>query len=103
MDTVTHAFAGSVLARSASDQAEARLALLVGALAAAVPDLDFLFFSTRIDYLKDHRSWTHSFLVLPFLALAIALATFSSSLSDAEFATNTIASVPRSTRRRVAT
>jgi inner membrane protein len=75
MDTVTHAFAGSVLARSASDQAETRLALLVGGLAAVVPDLDFLFFSTRIDYLKDHRSWTHSFLVLPFLALAIALAT----------------------------
>ncbi len=27
----------------------------------------------RIEYLRDHRSWTHSFLVLPFLALAIAL------------------------------
>ncbi len=74
MDTVTHAFAGSVLARTASDQAETRLALLVGGLAAVVPDLDFLFFSTRLDYLKDHRGWTHSFFVLPFLALAIALA-----------------------------
>jgi inner membrane protein len=74
MDTVTHAFAGSVLARSASEQNETRLALLVGGLAAVVPDLDFLFFSTRLDYLKDHRSWTHSFLVLPFLSLAIALA-----------------------------
>lgn len=73
MDTITHAIAGSVLVRSASDRAGARAALAVGAVAAAVPDLDFLFFSTRLDYLKDHRSWTHSFLVLPFLALAIAL------------------------------
>ena len=75
MDTVTHAFAGSVLARTTSDQTETRLALLVGGLAAVVPDLDFLFFSTRLDYLRDHRSWTHSFLVMPFLALAIALVT----------------------------
>jgi membrane-bound metal-dependent hydrolase YbcI (DUF457 family) len=73
MDTVTHAFAASVLARSTSDPAETRLALLVGGLAAVVPDLDFVFFTSRLDYLKDHRSWTHSFLVLPFLALAITL------------------------------
>jgi inner membrane protein len=38
-----------------------------------VPDLDVLFISSRIDYLRDHRSWTHSFLVLPLLALVIAL------------------------------
>jgi inner membrane protein len=75
MDTITHGFAGSVLARSASDRPGARLALLVGAVAAILPDFDFLFFSTRLDYLKDHRSWTHSFLVLPFLSLAIALVT----------------------------
>lgn len=75
MDTITHAISGSVLARSASDRPDARLAMLVGALAAMVPDLDFLFFSTRLEYLRDHRSWTHSFLVLPFLSLAIALVT----------------------------
>ena len=39
------------------------------------PDLDFLMISNRIEYLRDHRSWTHSFLVLPFLALALALLT----------------------------
>jgi inner membrane protein len=38
-----------------------------------VPDLDFLLISTRLEYLRDHRGWTHSFLVLPLLALAIAL------------------------------
>jgi membrane-bound metal-dependent hydrolase YbcI (DUF457 family) len=73
MDTVTHSIAGAVLGRDASDRASARAAYIVGAVGAFVPDLDFLFIRTRIDYLKDHRSWTHSFLVLPFLALAIAL------------------------------
>ncbi len=73
MDTVTHGIAGSVLGRSFADRPGARAAFLVGAAAAMVPDLDFLLIATRLDYLRDHRSWTHSFLVLPFLALAIAL------------------------------
>lgn len=72
MDTVTHSIAGAVLGRDASDRSSAVAAMLVGAAGAFVPDLDFLLIHTRIDYLKDHRSWTHSFLVLPFLALAIA-------------------------------
>ena len=74
MDTISHGLAGSVFARSFSDRPGARAAFLLGAAAAMVPDLDFLFFSTRLDYLRDHRSWTHSFLVLPFLALGMALA-----------------------------
>lgn len=73
MDTISHGIAGSVFARAFSDRPGARAALLLGAVGAMVPDLDFLFFSTRLDYLRDHRGWTHSFLVLPFLALAIAL------------------------------
>src|SRR5512138_1959597 len=73
MDTVTHSIAGAVLGRDASDPSSGRAAMLVGAVGAFVPDLDFLLIRTRIDYLKDHRSWTHSFLVLPFLAVAIAL------------------------------
>ena len=73
MDTLSHGLSGSVLSRAFSDRAEARAAFWVGAIAAMVPDLDFLFIPTRLDYLRDHRSWTHSFLVLPFLALAIAL------------------------------
>jgi inner membrane protein len=73
MDTLSHGLAGSVLSRAVTDRPEARAAFWVGAIAAMVPDLDFLFISSRIDYLRDHRSWTHSFLVLPFLALAIAL------------------------------
>jgi inner membrane protein len=73
MDTISHGIAGSVFARSFSDCPGARAAFLLGAGGAMVPDLDFLFFSTRLEYLRDHRSWTHSFLVLPFLALTIAL------------------------------
>jgi len=73
MDTISHGIAGSILGRSVSDRSEARTALLVGAAAAMVPDLDFLYISSRLDYLKEHRGWTHSFVVLPALALAIAL------------------------------
>jgi inner membrane protein len=73
MDTLSHGLAGSVLSRAVSDRPEARAAFWVGAVAAMVPDLDIVFDSTRLDYLRDHRSWTHSFLVLPFLALLIAL------------------------------
>ena len=73
MDTISHSFAGAILSRSAEDRASRWAAVSVGAVAAVVPDLDFLMISNRIQYLRDHRSWTHSFLVLPFLALAIAL------------------------------
>lgn len=73
MDTLSHGLAGSVLSRAFSDRPEGRTAFWVGAVAAMVPDLDFLFFASRLEYLRSHRGWTHSFLVLPFLALAIAL------------------------------
>jgi inner membrane protein len=72
MDTVTHGLAGSVLGRSLSRSA-ARTALVVGGVAAMLPDLDFLYIRSRLDYLSEHRGWTHSFLVMPFLALAVAL------------------------------
>ena len=73
MDTISHGLAGSVFSRALTDSPGARAALWVGGLAAMVPDLDFLFVGSRLDYLRDHRSWTHSFVVMPFLALGIAL------------------------------
>lgn len=73
MDTVTHGIAGSVLGRSLSDGVGARTALVVAGVAAMLPDLDFLYIRTRLDYLSEHRGWTHSFLVMPALALAVAL------------------------------
>ena len=56
-----------------TDRPGARTGLIVGAAAAMLPDLDFLYIGSRLDYLKEHRGWTHSFLVLPVLALAVAL------------------------------
>jgi inner membrane protein len=44
-------------------------------VAAMLPDLDILFLRTRLDYLRFHRGWTHSFLVLPVFALGVALAS----------------------------
>jgi inner membrane protein len=73
MDTISHGIAGAVFGRSLTDRPGARIALVVGAVAAMLPDLDFLYISSRIDYLREHRGWTHSFLVMPFLALAVAL------------------------------
>jgi inner membrane protein len=76
VDTISHSFAGSILARSADESAErsaAWAAFALGAAGAVVPDLDFLMISSRIEYLREHRGWTHSFLVLPFLALVLAL------------------------------
>ena len=75
MDTISHSFAGSIMARSLDERPAAWAAFALGAAAAVVPDLDFLMISNRIEYLRDHRSWTHSFVMLPFLALALALVT----------------------------
>ena len=73
MDTITHGIAGAVFGRSLTDRPGARIALVVGAVAAMLPDLDVVYISSRIGYLREHRGWTHSFLVMPFLALAVAL------------------------------
>ena len=75
MDTISHSFAGSILSRSLDERPAAWAAFALGAIAAVVPDLDFLMISNRIEYLREHRGWTHSFLVLPFLALALAVLT----------------------------
>ena len=72
MDTLTHGIAGSMLGRSLSQRAGAKTALVVGGVAAMLPDLDFLYIRSRLDYLSEHRGWTHSFLVMPVLALAVA-------------------------------
>src|SRR4051812_780399 len=73
MDTVTHSLAGAMLGRDAADRQTARAGMIVAAVGAFLPDLDVVFIRSRIGYLQGHRSWTHSFIVLPLLALAIAL------------------------------
>jgi inner membrane protein len=73
MDTITHGIAGSVATRVLGRR-PGRQALLLGALAGMFPDCDFLFTPDRMSYLRNHRGWTHSFLAMPFFALALALA-----------------------------
>lgn len=73
MDTISHGFAGSVIARSATERPAARAALLLGMVSAMWPDLDFLFLHDRLDYLRNHRGWSHSFVYMPLFALALAL------------------------------
>jgi inner membrane protein len=73
MDTISHGLAGSVLARSATPRPGTRPALLLGMLAGMWPDLDFLFLHDRLDYLRNHRGWSHSFVYMPVFALALAL------------------------------
>jgi inner membrane protein len=74
MDTVTHGIAGSIFARTLTERPAARAALVLGLVGSMLPDVDILFSHDRIDYLRNHRGWTHSFVLLPFFALALALA-----------------------------
>jgi inner membrane protein len=73
MDTVTHGIAGSVFARTVTSRPGARAALLFGLVAGMLPDIDIVFASDRLSYLRIHRGWTHSFVYLPLLALGVAL------------------------------
>ena len=72
MDTLSHGLVGSILTRSMSERPGARAALWIGFLAAMLPDLDFLFLHGQLDYLRNHRGWSHSFLYLPLFAAGVA-------------------------------
>jgi len=73
MDTVTHGIAGSVLARTLTERPAARAALLLGLIGGMLPDVDLFFLNGRIAYLRGHRGWTHSFVLLPVFAIFFAL------------------------------
>jgi inner membrane protein len=73
MDTVSHGIAGSVFSRTLTDRPTARAALVLGLVGAMLPDMDMFFLNTRMEYLRGHRGWTHTFLLLPVFALALAL------------------------------
>jgi inner membrane protein len=80
MDTLTHALAGALLARATApreprpDALPTGRRILVGAAAAAFPDVDFVTsYMTPLSYLYHHRGVTHSILLLPVWAALIAL------------------------------
>lgn len=78
MDTLTHALSGALLARATAPHPSPAVLppgrrLLVGALAASFPDLDFVTsFVSPIFYIEHHRGLTHSLPLAPLWALAIA-------------------------------
>jgi inner membrane protein len=78
MDTLTHALSGALLARATAVQpAPHALPLdrrvVVGFFAAAIPDLDIVVsWISPLAYLYHHRGLTHSLLMLPLWALALA-------------------------------
>lgn len=79
MDTLTHALSGALLARATSPKQEdgktlpQRRRLLIGFLAAAAPDLDFVIsYFGPVEYLLHHRGATHSLILLPLWAYLLA-------------------------------
>ncbi len=82
MDTLTHGLMGAVMTQLGFRQRIGRETTWVAAAVAMVPDLDSFVSpllsvvgveQTSFDRLVIHRSLSHSLLVLPFLALPIAL------------------------------
>lgn len=80
MDTLTHALSGALIARATASREPRphalplRRRMVVGAAAAAFPDLDFVTsYMTPLSYLYHHRGVTHSLLLLPLWAALVAL------------------------------
>jgi inner membrane protein len=79
MDTLTHSLFGALVVRAAGGRKSAwggigsRRATLVGAAAAAFPDIDYLtFWIDPLSFLADwHRGPTHSLLLAPLWALML--------------------------------
>jgi inner membrane protein len=80
MDPVTHVLSGTLLARATApttpraDQLPTRTRVLVGAIASAFPDIDFVWrFIDPLAFLAYHRAWLNSVVLWPFWALLLAL------------------------------
>jgi inner membrane protein len=74
MDSITHLFYGGVIAAAIAPKQHRRAALVAGMALNTLPDLDVLplmFSDDPIVRMTWHRSATHSWLVLPFLAWAM--------------------------------
>jgi len=79
VDTLTHALSGALLARATAPEPanEKTLPLgrrlVIGFLAAAAPDLDFVIgYVGPVEYLLHHRGATHSLILLPLWAFLLA-------------------------------
>ncbi|HUF20391.1 MAG TPA: metal-dependent hydrolase [Burkholderiales bacterium] len=79
MDTLTHALSGALLAGAvaraepASGEPPPRAQMAAGFAAAAFPDADFVLRAVdTLTYLNGHQGLTHSILLLPLWAVALA-------------------------------
>ncbi len=72
MDSVTQLLLGATVAAACVPAAQRRRALLYGAALGTLPDLDVLVrYADPVSNMTMHRSYTHSLLLLPWLALAL--------------------------------
>ena len=75
MDSLTHIAVGACIGEAFAGKTVGRKALLWGALAQSIPDIDFLaaFWTDSASNLLAHRGFTHSFLfallITPFMAV----------------------------------
>src|SRR5437773_8924320 len=73
MDNLTHSLTGLMLSRAGLNRLSPRGTLIL-MLAANMPDIDVVsWFSGRGKYLDIHRGYTHSWLLLPLMALVPVL------------------------------
>lgn len=82
MDPVTHGIAGALLGKAYFSKRQAHVAVFAATLGAVFPDIDIFYEGyaeiVRHDPLaivRYHRAITHSFVVLPFFAVLLALLT----------------------------
>jgi len=75
MDSLTHIAIGACMGEAFAGKTVGRKAMLWGALAQSVPDIDFIanFWMNTPSSLLAHRGFTHSFLFLAFITPFMAL------------------------------
>jgi inner membrane protein len=75
MDSITHIALGACMGEAFLDRKLGKKAMLWGALAQSIPDIDFLasFWMNTSSNLLAHRGFTHSFLFVALIAVFFAL------------------------------
>ena len=70
MDSITHTLTGAVIARAIDDEKIGNWGTIAGLAMGAFPDTDFVLGLINGQfYLKYHRDFTHSLILIPFYAL----------------------------------
>jgi len=75
MDSITHIAVGAVIGEAIMGRKIGKRAMLLGAIAQSLPDIDFVasFFLSTADDLLAHRGFTHSFLFAALASFLLAL------------------------------